>query len=238
MKHPDREKDQHELQQLISERFRRERQRLRISTTDVAHYCGMSVSSVFSWEAGRSRIPLSAVACLWEHGFDVERLVEGTGIQQAVPLLSEGEEYKKAQAEYFVPMHMIQRHQYTPSSVFAYHNRAYAENISAPGDLILMGMLENQDVGDINKETIVLFRPNRSGLHEFFCMIRTAGRGRLHVKVSDIVSTVATKTMLTQGNIIAEFCYRIGYRHSETAAPETHSQRLSAFTKHIGANSR
>ena len=226
------------LQQQLATRFRKERERLRLSTTDVAHYCGVSVSSIFSWEAARSRIPLSAVACLWDYGFDIEAVVGGSEVLLSVPLLTEGENLDNAKQECFVPNHKLMRYRLSLPSAFAYHNQALAYDLAASGDILVMRLMENDDVANAGEETVILFRPQNTKLSDFLCKVRTAGRGRL-VIVSDSTSvTVGSRLFLENGTVLGEYCYRLGCRPADGKAHRTHVLRLAAFLESIGATSR
>ena len=224
-----KEKDRQEVQQLLAVRFRNERLRLGLSTADVAHYCGVSTSSVFGWEAGRSKIPMFAATYLWNLGFDTESVVGGKENLQSVRLLREGEDLAKSNTEYFVPEHIVLRHRYSYTSAFVYHNQAFFDGIVASGDLLLMGILGNEHVQELVDETVVLFRPNDTNLDEFLCKMRTAGRGRLHLEAGDITATVRMQTMLDKGNAIGEYCCRVGTRLVEKVSKKTHMQRFNAF---------
>ena len=219
------------LQKKLAENFRKERLRLGLSTADVAHFCCVSASSIFGWEAGRSKIPLSALANLWEHGFSPEAIVGGAISMQPIRVLCEGEDLESAQSECFVPMHMLFRHRVNSKNAFAYQNKAFAQDIAAPGDLMLMGALNNDYVKDLDSETFILFRPRNTSLNEFLCRVKPAGKGRVHLHAGGKASTVALRPMLESGEAIGEYCYRLGFRQFNLASSMSHAQRLSKFFK-------
>lgn len=236
MKLVDKEQGEQELQSILADRFRKERLRLGLSTTDVAHYCGVSVSSVFSWEAKRSRIPLLAAACLWKHGFDVESIIAGQDELQDIPVLAEGEEFSDAKPRHLVPLHMVSRHRSSIMAVFVYHNIAYSKDLAAPGDLILMGLVDEPEEDDLKETMTILFRPVKQSLSEFMCKIRSAGKGRLLVQSDDVSATISRRSMFEHGAVYSESYCRIGYKPITKQADKTHSRRLGAYLKHIRAS--
>lgn len=223
----------------LAQRFRSERERLNLMTANIAHFCGVSVSSVFAWEAGRSRIPLSAAASLWEHGFDVEVIVAGSVKMEAVPILSESENYSDASAEYLVPSYILSRSGVTARTAFVYHNRFFFQDIASSGDLLLMAWLAEGDEQEILREDrIFLFRPKATDMLEFLCKIRKARNGRLKIEVNGVSKTVSVKTMFRLGCPIGQHCYRVGNRKVEGNVLESHDQRLALFLKSLGTNSK
>jgi len=52
-----------------------ERERLRMSASEMAYHCQASTVTIWSWETGRAKIPLNALVRLIPHGFDPASII-------------------------------------------------------------------------------------------------------------------------------------------------------------------
>ena len=239
MKRNQNEEGELELLKGLASRFRAERLKLGLSTSDVAHYCGVSASSVFSWEAGRSRIPLSVAASLWEHGFDAETVVAGKVKFRAVPVYGESVIPDASNADCFVPEHILQRHNLKPGSgEFAILNNAISENIASPCDLLLMSPFSKTADQYDGTEIAVLFKPGDPKFDEFLCKIKSSGRGRIRLESGNVSGIGKTQSIFDECVFIGKFHCRIGIRQPKKVSSITHSQRLNAFLRYAQKHSR
>lgn len=217
-------------QAALAGRFRAERERLDMSTADVAHFCGVSVSSVFNWEAGRARIPLSAIANLWEFGFDPENLVSDAVETVDVPFWPTG---RIPKAE--VPKHLIHRHLLTGYATFVYHNQAEAAGIAAPGDLLVMGAMPERDPVSLEEESrIMLLDPSGGKGGEFLCKVSRSRPRKVRLELEEEWGFANTAELLRHCEVRGWLAFRLGYHRPFDPSRETHTDRMCSFLKRFG----
>lgn len=230
----EKKQEQQDSLQVLADRFRKERQRLNLSFADVAHYCGVSVSSVFNWDAGRAKIPLSAAQSLWEYGFDVEAVVKGTEQPVEIPRVADGQDLDEPSGIRVVPRHMLLRHGASQQTAFAYLNLPFSDEFAKPGEVLVMKRASNETVPDIAGESVLLFRPDNPGNREFLCEVRPAGRGKIRVRNGKSAYSCGTRTFLGKGNALGVFLYRLGTERHGDVPRESHGERFSWYLRCIG----
>ena len=220
---------------ILAQRFREERLRLNMSPENVAHYCKVSVSSVFSWEAGRSRIPLSAAANLWEHGFNIEHIISGNDHSEKVKVYQLSQELSETSNTINVPQHLLRRYGLSLSVASVFHNSAEAEDLAAPGDMILMSWLPEDDDAILSEMPMaVQLRPNADQSAEFLCRITPMQKGKVKVGLGDFSKTVKVSKLLQKCSAVGKFCQRLFCSHLHSGVSNIpHSKRLKDFVNKI-----
>ncbi len=223
---------QNSVSQLLAARFRKERQRLNLTTAAVAHYCDVSVSSVFSWESGRARIPLAAAACLWEYGFDVEALIEGKHTPESVRTLSKRGSTGVLDPICLMPRHKLRRFGLQAQSSFVYHNIADADDIAAPGEILLLGCFSQGDAGALVEQTRnVLLRPKADDYDDIICRLQPSGKTKLKLSLGNVSSVVRIETLLSHAEPQGYICCCIGSSSPGPLPDYTHMDTLSDFVE-------
>ena len=210
----------------LGKRFRQERLRLDLTPEAVAHYCNMSVSAVFGWEAGRNRIPLSAATSLWAHGFDIERIICGADRLESIKVypLDEGREQLMK-----VSSHLLRRHKLTRETAFVYHNPADGSVIASPGDLLLMSWLPADD-SEVLVETprVALFKPKHRDAEELLCNVSVGQKGSVKITSGDASGTAKLARLLELCDIKGAMCCRLGCQSlPQGISGKPHARRLA-----------
>ena len=87
-----------------------------------------------------------AAANLWEHGFNIERIISGNDQFEKDQGLPAGTgTCRIPRVAINVPLHLLRRYGLSPSVASVFHNPAEAEDLAAPGDMILMSWLPEND---------------------------------------------------------------------------------------------
>ena len=193
----------------LGKRFRQERLRLGLTPENIAHHCGASVSSVFGWEAGRNRIPLSAAASLSLQGFDIERIIDGGGQTVRIDAYQTNDKAKKAPTMP-VPAHLLKRHRLTERTSFIYHNPADGADVASPGDLLLMAWLPEDDAEVlVDRPRIVLMRPKRKGGKEALCKLSPIQKGKARLTIGSVSGIAGVAKLLDSCWVDGAYCHRL-----------------------------
>lgn len=214
----------------LARRFRAERKRVGLSATSVAHHCGVTESTVFNWEAGRARVPLSAIARLWRYGFDAEELVK-SGIERAsVSMWPVG-----ASPTISVPAHLLRRHRLSEVAAFVYHNRAEAAEVAALGDLLVMGAMADEDMDILEEiDRTLLLEPREGGGDAFLCRVSRSRSRRVKLELGEESGFVNAGLLLQHCSPLGDLAFRLGHQGPFDQEPVAHTERLAAFLRRIG----
>ena len=206
----------------LGKRFRAERKRLSLSSVAVAHICGTTESTVFNWEAGRARIPLSAAEKLWMHGFDPDRLVSGS-VQTVVVRSINGAGLK-------VPEHLLKRYSLDPSRAVVFHNRSRFDNLLPLGVLCLLAAwVDWEDVRET--PAIALFR-HLATKKLFLCHVSGRQKKSARLWLGKLGATIQVDRLLGVCQPEGTYCCGIGNRPVEQAG-ETHEAVLGSVLHKI-----
>ncbi len=212
--------DLSKLEMLLAERFRSERKRLNLSAESVAHFCKVSNSTVFNWEARKARIPLAAVAILCQHGLDIEALVRTETPEVHIALHPAGEGRTVA-----APHSLLLRHGVHEATCMVYQCPSQIGMVMPAGELCLMGWYptNRESLADVNG--LFLFKSMSSDA-EAFCWIEAAGKNLLRLSLNGMQKMVGQKQFITHFVILGEYKARLGYR---PVSKDTGSVNLKNF---------
>ncbi len=213
----------------LGKRFREERLRLELTPEAVAHYCRMSVSAVFGWEAGRNRIPLSAATSLRAHGFDIERIICGKDQLKRIEVYHNDRKDRQGPYGLSVPFHLLRRYKLEQSAAFVYHNPADGADIASPGDFLLMSWLPPDDP-DALVETprTALLEPKRRDASELLCKVSASQKGKVKVAIGDTSGNIRLARLLELCTVKGALCCRLGCQSLlQGISGKSHAQRLA-----------
>ena len=200
-------------------RFKSERERLGLSTAMVGGLCGVSETTVFNWEAGRSRIPLSVLEALWDHGLDPDRLIQSKAGLVALP--SRLDDRKLVHK---IPQYLLARYGVGRELAFVFHNGSRAANLLPEGELCLMQGFLSSELALQKVDGIVLAKQNKSN-SEFICTMKAKLDGEVSLQLGDACCLAPARKVSVECTLLGLFVCRIG----NLPAPESQLAHEEVF---------
>ncbi len=213
-----------EIENLLAERFRSERKRLNLSAESVAHFCQVSNSTVFNWEARKARIPLSAVALLWRHGLDIQALVR-TDMKDAHLHLHPVEDGETVA----VPRELLLRHGLDENTAFVYQCPSQIGKIMPAGELCLLAWHPPGREALAEAKGMFLVTSKCNG-KEAFCKMEASGSNLLRMALNGRQVMIGQKQFLAHFEILGEYIERLGYRPFTDDADSLNLNNFVAMT--------
>ena len=211
----------------MAERFRQERKRLGMGAVDVAYHCGVSSATVFNWEAGSARIPLSAPCALKKHGFDVDRITSGEeGAFVTVDM------YPISQGTLRIPEHLLKRHAVYQNTGLVFHLLSQFEDTMPAGQLCLMRRVPSTAEGVRKQGGIFLLRDVRKE-KEILCRLENRSKSRIRIEVGGSGATIAASRLFGTAKILGEYVCGLGFRPLSDAGKNKNLLDFQAFVSRM-----
>ena len=210
-------------EQPLNRRFRIERKRLNLSVAQVAAICGTTETTIFNWEAGRSRIPLDAVEKLWIHGLDPEKLLGGP-VESVETVVVNGRKRK-------VPSHLLKRYVIEPKYALVFANQNTVAGLVPEGQVCLLNAEFNWEDAR-QAPCLVLLKYNATN-RCFFCQLTLLDKDVVRLSLGKQSMKSGKEEFLRHCWVVG--VYRCGLGIDPTSpAGYTHEEAFQEFAKGLG----
>ena len=212
----------------LGKRFRGERKRLGMTSAQVAVACSVTEATVFNWEAGKVNMPLAALSCLWEQGFDPEAIIPGeAGKMQSLPSRI-GEKRRPHQ----VPAHILARHRVDVMRAFVFHSPARAADLLAEGEVCLMEAFweDTSFPEDIDAICLLAWRARKA---EFVCRVKTTGGKKVSLQLGKERICTSNRQIEAACSFVGRFVCRLGNKPAEKASGPSHESVFAMLKREL-----